>query len=200
VSAAQAAAGAAATVRAHVGWTSPAPDGSRAALILLCGLPGTGKSYLASAIASRHDVLVVRSDEVRKILYPRPRYSASENGFVYLTCYALLEALLRDRHAIVFDATNLLRDGRKRAQQLAEAAGAPFLTLLTTAPDDVVAARLASRAAGNVETFSSDADWAVHQKLATTAEPLNEPGLVVDTSHSIEPALAAVDKVLGGRT
>lgn len=189
------AAQAAARLRSRFGWDSPATK-RRPALILLSGLPGTGKSYLAAAIAPRFGARVVRSDEVRKALFPEPEYSDVENGFVYLTCYALLEQLLRDRHVVIFDATNLQRNGRRRARKIAAVAGAPVLMLVTTSPPEVVVERLRRRAAGAAEAYSSDADWDVHQKLAATAEAIEGPSLEVDTSRDLAGALAAVGRFL----
>jgi predicted kinase len=191
------AAGAAARLRSQFGWDG-APVTRRPALILLSGLPGTGKSYLAAAIAARYPAVVVRSDEVRKALIPDPTYSSGENGFVYLTCYALMDQLLRDGYVVVFDATNLQREGRKRARKIATAAGAPALTLVTTAPATVIAERLRQRAAGAVESYSSDADWGVHQKLAATMDAMTEPSREVDTSADLELVLADVGCFLGG--
>ena len=169
--------------------------------MLLCGLPGTGKSHLASLVSQRHPVIVVRSDEVRKALFAQPQYSTAESGIVYLTCHALLRQFLDDGHGVVFDATNLQRSGRKRVRDLAARAGAPVLTLLTIAPNEVVAARLAQRATGATETYSSDANWLVHQKLAGTIEQVDALALVVDTSQPLEGALAEIDRffaALGG--
>ena len=189
------AAEAAARLRRRFGWDSPAAA-RRPALILLSGLPGTGKSYLAAAIATRFGALVVRSDEVRKALVPAPQYTDRENGFVYLTCYALLDQLLRDGHAVVFDATNLQRSGRSKARRIATGAGAPMLLLVTTAPPEVVAERLRQRAAGAAEAYSSDADWDVHQKLAATMESMERPNLEVDSSRDLTDALDAVERFL----
>ena len=91
------------------------------------------------------------------------------------------------------------RDSRKRARKIAREAGAPALTLLTVAPPDVVAHRLQQRTTGEAEAYASDADWAVHEKLAATVEAMNaahEPYVLVDTSKEIVPVLRLVDEFL----
>lgn len=164
--------------------------------MLIAGLPGTGKSHLAAALAARFPLIVLRSDEVRKALYPVPRYTRGESSVVYLTCYALLETLLMDGYAVVFDATNLLRRGRKHAGSLAAAAGAPFLVVVTVSPPEIVAQRLRRRIAGVAAAYSSDADLRVHERLAGTMETVNEPALIVDTSVSLDPVFDALAALL----
>ena len=188
-----------AQLRERFGWTGPSSPRRRSALVLLSGLPGTGKSYLAESLAVRFGLIVLRSDEVRKALVSNPRYTGHENGRVYLTCYALIESLLADGYAIVFDATNLMRRGRRRAQKLAASLGAAYLQIVTTSPPDVVAERLRLRAAGETAAYSSDADWEVHEKLAGTMQAIvgaSEPALVLDTSTGLEPAFDAVEELL----
>lgn len=141
----------------------------------------------------------MRSDEIRKSLYPNPCYSRTENARVYLTCYALIESLLADRHAVVFDATNLLRRGRRRAQKLAHGLDARFLVIVTVSPPAVIAERLRRRAAGETAAYSSDADWQVHEMLAGTMQMTSGPSeaaLVIDTSESLESAHHAVEELL----
>lgn len=189
----------AAGLRQRFGWADPASPDSRPALVLLSGLPGTGKSHLAESLASRFPLVVLRSDEVRKALYQSPQYTTSENAHVYLTCYALIDSLLRDHYGVIFDATNLMKRGRGEARRLAAAAGATFVLLVTTSPPDVVAERLRQRAAGRSENYSSDADWGVHEKLAGTMESISgerEPAVLVDTSVTLQPAFDAVQRIL----
>jgi orotidine-5'-phosphate decarboxylase len=186
-------------LRGHFGWVGRAPAGHTPALLLLSGLPGTGKSHLAAAIAARHPVAVVRTDEVRKVLFPQPSYSGDESGAVYLTCYALVERLLEDGYTVVFDATNLSRAGRQRARAIAARAGAGTFTLFTSAGQETVARRLQRRISGGSESFSSDADWRVYEKLARTVEPAGEEeSPMVDTSGDLTPALDRVDRFLAG--
>jgi predicted kinase len=192
-------AGLVAQLRRRFGWEGPAPPGSRRALILLSGLPGTGKSYLAAAIAARHAVVIVRSDEVRKALFEHPTYAAEESGVVYRTCHGLLSVLLAQGKTVIFDATNLARGSRKVARRVAGEGGAPTLTLLTVAAPEVVAERLRRRAAGELEGFSSDADWQVYQYMAGTLEAAQHEaseGVIVDTAQDITPALERVEAFL----
>ncbi|HEV2122933.1 MAG TPA: ATP-binding protein, partial [Chloroflexota bacterium] len=185
-------------LRAHYGVTGKAPEGSRPLLILLCGLPGTGKSYLAEEIQRLFPMVVLRSDEIRKILFPHPRYTSDESGVVYLTSYELISALLVDGFPVIFDATNLTRSGRRRAARLADQLGVPRLLLLTVAPPEVVAERMWQRAAGVTAAYHSDANWQVHEKLAGTMEAVTEKeaAIVVDTSVSLAPALDAVTRLM----
>lgn len=176
-------------LRQRLGWDSAAAAGAVPTLVALAGLPGTGKSHLAAAIAERHPAVVVRSDQLRKLLFTSPTYSGEESGAVYLTSYAVIESLLRDGHVVIFDATNLTRQGRRRLQNIAEQCGAGFRCVLTVAPPDVVALRLERRAAGQAETYSSDADWQVHQRLAGALEQTDASCTVVDTSGSIDGAI-----------
>ena len=186
-------------LRGHFGWVGRAPAGHTPALLLLSGLPGTGKSHLAAAIAARHPVAVVRTDEVRKVLFPQPTYSGGESGAVYLACYALIERLLADGYTTVFDATNLTRAGRQRARATAARAGAATLTLFTTAGQETVVRRLRRRTSGGSKSFSSDADWSVYEKLARTVEPAGEEeSPMVDASGDLTPALERVDGFLAG--
>jgi len=173
----------------------PPPTG-RPALVLLTGLPGTGKSYLAAQVVAQRAVAIVRSDQVRKILFPRPTYSGEESGTVFLTCYELLRHLLAGGWPVLFDATNLSARSRQRAAEIAKALGAPLLVVQTVAPPQVVRERLAARQAGALPRFSSDASWEIYERMLPTAEPVQRPYLAVDTSGDVEPAVAEIVRFL----
>jgi hypothetical protein len=77
-------------------------------LIMLCGLPATGKSYLARRLVEQMPFVIVETDFVRQTLFAPPTYSAQESGQVHRVCHALMEKLLQCGARVVFDATNLL--------------------------------------------------------------------------------------------
>ena len=45
-------------------------------LIVMSGLPGTGKSHLAHQLAALLDYIVIASDSVRKTLVRNPKYNS----------------------------------------------------------------------------------------------------------------------------
>ena len=51
---------------------------ARPVMVVVSGLPGSGKSYFSRRVASRVPLLVLESDALRRVLFPEPSYTASE--------------------------------------------------------------------------------------------------------------------------
>ena len=78
----------------------------RVRLVLVGGLPGTGKSTLAEAIGDRMGAVVLRTDDVRKRLdRSADRYSLAAVGAVYAELLAEADRLLGLGESVVLDAT-----------------------------------------------------------------------------------------------
>lgn len=52
-------------------------------VVLVMGLPGSGKSYLARRLAELIGATYISSDRVRRDLFPAARYTAEEKAGVY---------------------------------------------------------------------------------------------------------------------
>ncbi len=159
-------------------------------LLLLCGLPGTGKSYLARQLSELLPFVVIESDQVRKILFPKPRYTAQESRLVHRTCHALMRKLLKKGIRVIYDATNLIEYHRELVYRIARKTDAKLVVVKTVSPEEVVRERLGIREDEALEV--SDADWRVYLQMAARQEPIQHPHLVVDTSGDIEEAVAKV--------
>ena len=168
-----------------------------ASLIVMVGVPGSGKSFLARALAERLGAELVQTDAVRKELFRRPRYTAAETRAVYATCHRRLGRGLSADRCVVFDATNLQERARTALGRVAEQRGAGLVLVVAYATEAVIRARLAARARGQDPCDLSDADWAVYLKLRRTAEPIQRPHLVANTCTSPRVLLDVLERRLG---
>jgi aminoglycoside phosphotransferase family enzyme/predicted kinase len=168
---------AAALQRARAHWllalTELEEPAKKPCLLLVAGLPGIGKSWLARALAEHSGFRVIASDVVRKELagmsgheqLPPPVqesiYTAEWNERTYAECLRRAEHLLFKGYRVLVDAT--FRE-EKRRQTFLDAAvrwGVPAGILHCEAGPETVRRRLAERQGG-----ASDADWSVYLQLA----------------------------------
>ena len=157
-------------------------------LLILSGLPGTGKSYLADLIATNLPVTVIETDFIRKHLFKQPTYSWKENSSVFSLCHSLIEELLTNKISVLVDATNLLRQNRKKLYQIAKTNKSEILLIALTAPENIVIERLNQRTS-NQNLNNSSADVDVYKKLKRTAQPILRKHYCIDSSSAVKPQL-----------
>ena len=174
----------------------PEPQ-ARVALVVVCGLPGSGKSFFSRRLAGRAPLAVVESDAMRNALFSSPTHSGAESARLFRACHALIEDLLRDGVSVLFDATNLIEHFRERLYSIAERTGAKLVIVRVEAPEDVIADRLAQREAGNRDPGDiSTAGLEVYRRMAKLAEPIRRNHYAVDTSRDIAPVIEKVGREL----
>jgi predicted kinase len=161
--------------------------------IAVSGLPGTGKSYLCYQLAQRLPLAILESDALRKVLYPTPSYSAAESSHLFQTIHLLIERLLKRSVSLVLDATNLAERDREYLYRIADRLGVKLILVRVEAPPEVVKERLKARQEEAVPENNSDADWAVYQKMKTSAQKIRRNHYAVDTSRDITPV---IDKIV----
>jgi len=165
-------------------------------LVMLSGLPGTGKSYLARKLCEKVPFVVIESDFVRKTLFNPPTYSARESALVHRVCHILIDRLLKKGLRVIFDATNLVEFQREYVYRLAERNGAKLVIVQTTAPEEVVRQRLEKRHKARDNHDISDADWSVYARMKRRQQPIGRPHIVVDTSNNVEEAVRKILRVI----
>ncbi len=185
--------------------TVPAAVSGQPVLVMLCGLPGTGKTSLARRLAVRWPAVIIESDRIRQVLFTPPAYTAEESRQVHQVCHILIGWYLRHtdrdgnlyRHHVIYDATNLYEYHRKLVHSLAERNEARLVVVEVTARDEVVRERLAPGGRQDMAQLYSDADWDVYQRMRQRAEPIQGERVTVDTSRggidrAVEQVLAAI--------
>lgn len=87
--------------------------------IWITGLPGSGKSTVAEAFKERHpEFVILRMDELRKIVTPSPSYSETERKLVYRCIVYTAKILTELGHDIIIDATGNMRRWRDLAREV----------------------------------------------------------------------------------
>ncbi len=160
----------------HLQFSAAAALNGQPLLIITCGLPGTGKSYICQALAERSAWPLIVSDVVRKELagfdakdrlpaeFYRPEFSTRTYGEVIRrACEELPQT------CVVVDANFPTAEIRALAATAAEDAHARPAIVWVTAPEPVVLKRIAARSKD--KSTISDADVTDYEKLKTAFEP-----------------------------
>jgi aminoglycoside phosphotransferase family enzyme/predicted kinase len=166
----------------------------RPALVMLGGLPGTGKSTLAQALGRAANFQLLRSDVIRKELagpgasskeLGKGIYDASWNERTYAEMLHRADECWRHGGRVLIDAGFRAESQREQFLHAALRWCVPAVFLHCQAHAAVVRARLQAR-----HGDASDADWHIHQALAQTWQPFAPPTERVvhpcDTSGSLQ--------------
>lgn len=198
---------AAALARSRAHWllalTELEPPERRPCLLLVAGLPGTGKSTVARALGEHAGFEVIRSDVVRKELaglasQSTPAslrdslYGSEWTDRTYDECRLRAERALAEGRRVLVDAT--FREDRHRRDFLdgAVRCGAPAAILHCEAEPETVRRRLETRRGD-----ASDADWSIYLQLAGSWEEFSpEVVRVLHTVSTDGPAESMLERAL----
>lgn len=148
-------------------------------LILVCGLPGTGKTTVAEAIAKKTGARILSTDIIRKEMLSNPAYTEDEKELVYSMLFNMAGMLLKDGRNVVLDGTFYKKELRENVKELAVKTKSELSIVEVVCDEPVVRERLAKRCK---TCCTSDADFAVYKKLKKSFEQIKEKHFTVDTS------------------
>ncbi|WP_307610006.1 bifunctional aminoglycoside phosphotransferase/ATP-binding protein [Nocardia shimofusensis] len=165
-------------------------------LVLVGGLPGTGKSTVATQLAAGTDAVVLSSDEVRDRMraagaltgdsgtFGAGAYAPAAKTAVYTTLLELARERLEHGVSVILDASWTDPAERDRAAALADQTCSELVSLHCTCPAELAHQRIETRTRGY-----SEATPAIADALAATAAPWPE-ATRVDTAQPLEDSLA----------
>jgi aminoglycoside phosphotransferase family enzyme/predicted kinase len=166
-------------------------------MVLVGGLPGTGKSTLARGLAERAGFQVVRSDAVRKELaganFSGDLYSSEWSDRTYAECLRRAEAILWEGGRVIIDA-NFREESRRRAfMDAARRWCVPAVFFVCCCGPETSQTRLSRR-----KEDVSDADWAVYQQLAASwEEPSGVNRAILEVIQSDADSATCEEQALG---
>ena len=171
--------------------------------VWLTGLPASGKSTIARGVAERLaemgiQVQVLESDELRRVLTPKPTYSEEERDWFYHVMAWIGWLLVKNGVNVIFDATANRRAYRERARRMI--GPERFMEIYVRCPLEICMQRDRK---GIYRLALEGKAKTVPGLQAPYEEPL-EPDLVVDTDRlrpdeCVELVLKAILKRFYGR-
>ena len=184
-------------VRRIMGALKPLPPARpRPSLVVLCGLPGSGKSTFQRRLRTRTGAVALESDALRKLLFTSPTYAQEESSRLFRAVRIVTDRLLRSGRSLIIDATNLTEWERLPYYLTAGRLGVPLLIVRLVAPDAVVRERLERRTTGAGDSDFSEAGLAIYERMQRDWEPISRDHYTVDTSQDIGPAVEAVAQAM----
>jgi len=160
-------------------------------IIIVFGLPGSGKTYFATHLAKMIDATYVNSDQVRQTMLDVRVYSIREKLLVYNEMLVQMHKAVRQHKNLVLDATFYTNDIRKKFLDAAEDIDDIFF-IEVRAEESLIMERLKK------PRKDSEADFGVYKKIKTQWEPFYEDHLVLQSTDNnldemLEKATAYLD-------
>jgi predicted kinase len=162
-------------------------------IIIVCGLPGTGKTTFAAALADALKAVHLNTDKIRWAMGKQGLYSVVLKTAIYESMAFRAKDALVDSRDVVLDGTFYKRKFRKPFFQLGEKFNAPITWIEIIASDETIRQRVS-----HTRPFT-EADYQVHQKVKQALDPYPPDRLVLDSeAMSIDQMIEKAKKHLNG--
>jgi predicted kinase len=157
-------------------------------LIVMAGLPATGKSSIAARLQTALGAVVLNKDEVRAVLFPAPvlDYSTAQDDVCMVAIYQAAAVILQTfpRQAVILDGRTFLRSYQIfDIKALAASVNTVPRIIECVCEDEIAKARLESDLARG-EHPAGNRTYALYAALKAAAEPISIPRLLLDTGKT----------------
>jgi predicted kinase len=162
-------------------------------LIMVMGLPGSGKSFFAKRFAAELGAEYISSDALRNVMGLRGKYLPENKTDVYLKMTEKAKDWVQKNKSVVLDATFFQKKYRELIYTIAEANQIPIHLILVQADENIIQQRL------SLPRKDSEADHSVYLKIKDQFEPIEKPFLLLDsTNENLEEILKKAYQYIQG--
>ena len=180
----------------------PADQPAHLGLVILYGLPASGKSWFADLIALRVPAVILNSDRLRRAIVAHPRYDGAENKRLFTAMYRRTTELLAQEQTVIFDSTALRYWARIPLESIADAHGLTPVRIHLDPPESVMLARLNARP-GLPDAQDAAKTWPdVYYWMKPGWEPIIESHLKLadpDAAPAMADTVAKMLSAAGGK-
>jgi len=160
-------------------------------LIMVMGLPGSGKSYFAKKLAEKLEAVYISSDTIRNKMGLRGKYMLNDKTYVYQQMTKAALDCIQNKQNAILDATFYLNRFREMIYSLSKDEECPLFLIMVNADEHVIQQRL------SVPRKDSEADHQVYLKIKDQFEPLERPFLLLNsTNENLEEILLKANQYI----
>jgi predicted kinase len=156
-------------------------------IIIVCGLPGVGKTTLARQLAPFIKAVVLSTDKIRKELFPKPLYGRRERRLVYDVLLLMAKYLHEANVNCILDGTFSQERSRQGVMRKLNIPPNRVSIIECFCPEEIVILRLRIR-----KHDYSDADFSIYQRMKKIYEPVKGKHITVDTSNISKSVISTI--------
>ena len=146
-------------------------------IIIVFGLPGSGKSYFAMKLAKKLQARYVNSDVIRNELFAVKEYSQEEKMKVYNEMIREMKNAIQQNANIILDATFYKKSIRNKFSEAVKEFGQSIIFIEVWAEQKIIIERLSRK------RQYSDADYSVHLYIKEVFEPMKREHLILHSTQ-----------------
>ena len=172
--------------------------------VLIAGLPGTGKTFLAKNLLSSifSGFISLSTDEVRRLYFGLSEhqymdfnqkiYSQDKRDIVYNVINLMVDILLTQGFSVVVEGTFYRQEKREKLLDICNRLSHQYIIIKTIFSDELMEARLQNRELSDNNV--SDARYQIYLALKERFETIVQPHLIIDTQQSITSCIEEVKR------
>jgi hypothetical protein len=134
-------------------------------LILVFGLPGSGKTTLANAYAKKYECVRLNTDQVRISMGLLGHYAVKDKETVYNTVYDRTKQVLLQGKTALIDSTFYQTSLREKFIRLAEECNVPCVWIGVYCDENIIKTRVST------PRPDSEANFETYEKIRDAFEP-----------------------------
>jgi len=160
-------------------------------LIMITGLPGSGKTTFAKALAESLNAVHLNTDIIRGRMGKRGQYNEMDKSMIYAKMLKQTESYLHRGADVVVDATFYKGALRKPYKRLAKKYKKQLSWIVVQAAESVIKERMQQK------KQYSEADFEIYLTIKDIYEPLEEGYLILHSdAYSIEKMIIKTKEYL----
>jgi predicted kinase len=142
-------------------------------ILIIFGLPGTGKSYFSKHMADEIEAVHLNTDIVRKNIGKQGQYDDNSKKLVYNKLMEEMIAQVQKGRNVILDGTFQKKSARNKFFLAAKQLGQQVHFIEMKANDQTIKERLKSK------REYSEADYKIYLQIKSTFEHMDKPHLVL---------------------